>query len=126
MTATLALLITGMVTTGAWLGWFAAPTFACEIVLFFSLSNVGLYWLCTRGRGREATDFVKIYLGATVLRILFFGGFIFTVILMDRPEAPKNELFFLVSYFLFTIQEVGALFLKIDSEKALKRGQKDP
>jgi hypothetical protein len=115
MTGLVALAILAILIAGSDAGWFDDPSFSREILAFFSLSNVTLYWAVGRNLSDHPDDFVKVYLGATVLRILFFGGFILAVILLDRSGAAGNTLFFLVCYFLFTIMEVGALWLKIKS-----------
>lgn len=126
MTTTLALLIVAFVKGCSAVGWFDVPSFSTEIVVFLALSNVFLYWFTMRKMGEKSEDFVKIYLSTTVLRILFFGAFIFAVIFLDRPGAPKNALFFLICYFLFTAMEVWAIFHELRSQKALKSGQKNP
>lgn len=75
--------------------------------------------------GQRPEDFVKIYLGITVLRILFFGLFILAIIFIDQPGAHGNVLLFLISYFLFTTLEVSALFLKISAQKPTNRDRKE-
>ena len=116
----LGLLLAGCVRAGPWLEWFTRPSFSNEIIIFLTLSTTGLYGFVTRQRGLHPADFVKIYLGATVLRILFFGGFIFALIRLDASGAWKNATLFLVSYFLFTTLEVLILFKQINSQKPSK------
>lgn len=70
-----------------------------------------------RRLGVRPTDFVTIYLGTTVLRILLFGAFIFVVIRLDKAGAWRNATLFLVCYFLFTAVEVLTLFYQINSPK---------
>ena len=114
-----------VVTVGAEDGTFESPSYYREIISFVALSTVALYWFTTQKMGMEASNFVKIYLGATVLRILFFGGFIFTIIQLDPSGARGNASLFLVCYFLFTILEVVVLFREINSRKSSGSGQKD-
>lgn len=125
LTVLLAGLIAIIVITGSSKGLFVRPSFFGEIVIFFVFSNVALYSFTKRAVGGAPTDFIKIYLGATVLRILFFGAFIFLLIRLDRGGAFQNALFFLVNYFLFTALEVAILFREINYQKSQKRGQKD-
>lgn len=106
-------------------GYFDLPSFFKEIVIFLGISTIGLYRLITNRIGSNPSDFVKIYLGVTVLRILFFGGFIFVIIKLDPDGAIENTVLFLVCYFLFTILEVGVLFRKINARKSSQHGQKD-
>ncbi|CAN5195085.1 hypothetical protein BH09BAC3_BH09BAC3_02370 [soil metagenome] len=124
-TISLAGLITLTVLTGSDGRYFSRPTFFKEIIIFFIFSNLALYSVTKRTLIGSPADFIKIYLGATVLRILFFGAFIFVLIRLDRSGAFQNALFFLVNYFLFTVLEVLILFKEINSRNSQKRDQKD-
>jgi len=115
--ALLALFVIGVVYTGHHLNWFEAPAATREVVMFMFLAHVGLYVLINKLLGQRPEDFVKIYLGITVLRILFFGMFIFAVIFLNPAGAHSNVVVFLISYFLFTALEVTALFSKINGQK---------
>ncbi len=119
----LGLMILGFVTTASRFEWIARPSFANEIVGFLLISTIVLYRVVVRGLGLRPQDFVRIYLGTTVLRILFFGAFIFVVIRFDKVGAWRNATLFLVSYFLFTTLEILALFFRVNSPR--KGGQKD-
>ena len=125
MTVALALLIKGFMMSASLLGWFPPPSFSNVTIVFFGLSTVGLYRFVVSRLGLQPEDFVKIYLGATILRILFFGGFAFAVMRLDRPEARQNALFFLVCYFLFTALEVLNLFRQVNYQNPIRRDQKD-
>ena len=111
----LAFLILGIVLAGSGWTWFMRPSFFIEIIFFLALSTIALYWFTTRKINLQPDEFVKIYLGATVMRILFFGGFIFTVIMLDKFGAKENALLFLVCYFLFTALEVMVLYRQINA-----------
>ena len=113
----LGLAIFGFVTVAQEIQWFSRPSFSGTIIIFLGLTTIVLYRFTVRKLDYRPEDFVKIYLGTTVLRILFFGGFIFTLILLNPPEAHGNALLFLVSYFLFTALEVGVLFRQVNSKK---------
>ncbi len=113
----LAFLILGFVLAGSGRAWFTRPSFFIEIILFLALSTIALYWFTTRKINLQPDEFVKIYLGATVMRILFFGGFIFTVIMLDKLGAKENALLFLVCYFLFTALEVMVLYRQINARR---------
>ncbi len=115
----LALMILGFVMTTSKLGLIAPPSFAIEIVSFLLLSTTVLYMVIVRRLGVRPADFVIIYLGTTVLRILLFGAFIFVVIRLDKAGAWRNAALFLVCYFLFTAAEVLSLFFQVNS---LKKG----
>lgn len=106
-------------------GWFPRPTYSDEIILFLALAHLGLFGFVLRQLDARPEDFVKIYLGSTVLRIFFFGLFIFLVLRMDPVSGPSNALFFLVCYFLFTGLEVGALYPVVSKRNPAKQGQKE-
>ena len=104
-------------------GLIAPPSFTLEIVTFLLLSTIVVYMVIVRRLSVRPTDFVIIYLGTTVMRILLFGAFIFFVIRFDKAGAWRNATLFLVCYFLFTAAEVLTLFFQINSLK--KGNQKD-
>ena len=106
-------------------GWFPKPTYSDEIILFLALSHLGLFGFVLRQLDARPEDFVKIYLGSTVLRILFFGVFIFLVLRLDPVSGPANALFFLLCYFLFTGLEVAALYPIVSKREPAKQGQKE-
>lgn len=114
-----------MVYTGAGKGWFAQPSYSEEIILFLAFTHILLYNFIVRQLGQRPEDFVKIYMGSTVLRILFFGLFIFLVIRWDPPSRTSNALLFLVSYFLFTLLEVAALYVRVNARKPPSAGRKE-
>lgn len=107
---------------GNQLAWFSMPSYSSEILLFFTLINVGLFGFTSQKVQKHPDAFVGIYLGATVIRILFFGGFILVVIRLDTDGATKNALFFLICYCLYTPLEIGMLYRQI---KSAGKGQKD-
>ena len=119
-----ALLYAG-IAGGAGQGWFARPSYSDEIILFLGLAHLGLFAFVLRQLDSRPDDFVKVYLGSTVLRILFFGLFIFLVLRIDPASGPANALFFLLCYFLFTGLEVAALYPIVSERKPSQRGQKE-
>lgn len=114
-----------IVRTGVSSAWFMQPSFSNEIIALLAVSHLGLYWIITRQLGQRPEDFVKIYLGSTVLRILFFGLFIFVLIRIDPVSASRNAVLFLISYFLFTSLEVVALYVAVNGQKPTNTGQKE-
>lgn len=123
--SSLAIAILAVLSAGASFGWFVIPSFSRAIVLFLWLTHLIMYWMVVRQLKLRPADFVRVYLGLTVLRILFFGLFIFLVMRIDRLGAYPNALFFLVGYFLFTSLEVAALYRVVSRQKPLREGQKE-
>jgi drug/metabolite transporter (DMT)-like permease len=113
------------VQTGVSNVWFDQPSFTNEIIALLAISHVGLYSIITRQIGQRPENFVKIYLGSTVLRILFFGLFIFVLIRIDPVSASRNAVLFLITYFLFTSLEVVALYIAVNRQKPTNTGQKE-
>ncbi len=113
------------VQTGVSNSWFGQPSFTNEIIALLAISHVGMYSIITRQLGQRPEDFVKIYLGSTVLRILFFGLFIFVIIRIDPVSASRNAVLFLITYFLFTGLEVAALYVAVNGQKPTNTGQKE-
>lgn len=121
---TLSALVMGAVGWGVDAGWVDHPSFAWEIIIFLFVTHVAGYNFVVRQLDQRPEDFVKVYLGLTVIRILFFGIFIFVVIWIEPNAGSSNAVFFLVSYVLFTGLEVGALYRVVSSNDPTKRGQK--
>lgn len=109
---------------GARQEWFSMPSFFLEIIIFLTLSTLLLCWVISLKLKQHPEGFVKVYLGATVFRIIGFGGFIFLIIILDRSGARQNVVLFLGSYFLFTALEVAILLQQINSQKGAKGSQK--
>lgn len=121
----LALAAFSFIETGVALEWFHRPSYEREILIFLTVAHLVLYSVIRRQIIHRPEAFVKVYLGTTVLRILFFGIFVFMIIRLDPAASRQNALFFLISYFLFTGLEVAALYIKINGQKTPKLGQKE-
>ncbi len=121
----LAVALFGAVEAGVAQAWFYRPTFAQEILIFLTVTHLVLYSVIIRQINKRPENFVMVYLGSTVLRILFFGIFIFTILWLDPPGGSQNALLFLISYFLFTGLEVLALYLAVRGQKPTNLGQKE-
>ncbi len=125
LTILLALATFGSIETGVALEWFHRPSYEREILIFLTVAHLVLYSVISRQINQRPEAFVKVYLGTMVLRILFFGIFVFTIIRLDPEASRQNALFFLISYFLFTGLEVAALYININGQKAPNLGQKE-
>ena len=63
----------GSMEAGVAWGLFQRPSYEREILAFLIVAHVVLYSVITRQLNQRPQTFVKVYLGTTVLRILFFG-----------------------------------------------------
>jgi hypothetical protein len=107
----LTLLLAGGVLGARQLGWLTAlPSFFFEILVFVSLTTLVLYsYLYKMPSGKQ---FVQFYLLTMILRLLGYGAFAFVIIILDRPGAAENSLFFIVTYAAFMALETIFLYRK--------------
>ncbi len=101
-------------------GYFAIPTFALEIIVFLSLSTLGFYFYLLKKATHKPEDFTGAFLLTLVLRFLLFAGFMLVIILIDKPGAAHNAVFFMVAYVILTVVEVAFLYQKVMSAKPMK------
>jgi len=87
------------------------PSFFWEIQIFVISTTFFLFRYLYRV-ARE--QFVQLYLLTMVVKLLGYGGFAVFVILEDRANASLNVAFFLISYLVFTLLELGFLYPKIN------------
>jgi fumarate reductase subunit D len=107
----LTLLLAGGVMSARHLGWVTeVPSYFFEILVFVSLTTLVLYrYLHRVPSGKQ---FVQFYLLTTVLKLLGYGAFGFVIIILDRPGAAANTLFFIITYVAFTALETFFLYQK--------------
>jgi hypothetical protein len=107
----LTFLLAGSVLGARHLGWLAElPSYFFEILVFVSLTTLVLYsYLYKVPPGKQ---FVQYYLLTMILKLLGYGAFGFVIIILDRPGAASNSLFFIVTYVAFTALETIFLYQK--------------
>lgn len=103
------------VAGGTWLlhvnGNVAWPSFFTEtlILLIFSTALIFGYLY----RSDKPDFFVQLYLLSMVVKLVAYGAYMFVVILDDAPGAVANVVFFMATYFIFTVAEIAFLHRKI-------------
>lgn len=107
----LTLLLAGGVLGGRHLGWLTeVPSYFFEILVFVSLTTLVLFsYLHRVPAGKQ---FIQFYLLTTVLKLLGYGAFGFVIIVLDRPGAAANSIFFIITYVVFTALETFFLYRK--------------
>jgi hypothetical protein len=104
-------IIGGFVWYGTARGLFPWPSFFFETLLFLFFSStlifVSLY------KANRPFFFLQLYLLVITLKLLLYGAYNLIIILLDRAGAMANVLFFVVTYFIFTVLETGFLYRKI-------------
>lgn len=101
-------------------GYFPIPSFSNEIIGFLSLSTLGVYFYLIKKIANNPQDFTGAFLLTLVLRFLLFAGFMLVIILLDKPGATYNALFFMITYVMFTAAEVAFLYRKVMSSQSSK------
>ncbi|MEI9919564.1 MAG: hypothetical protein WDO14_12265 [Bacteroidota bacterium] len=84
------------------------------IVVFLVAITLGSYLLLRKKSGQ---DLMLGYLLSITSKIVLSCGFVIAFILLDRPNADYNAVFFLVGYVIFTAAEVIFLLLKSKPKK---------
>lgn len=107
----LTLLLAGSVLGARHVGWLTeVPSYFFEILVFVSLTTLVLYsYLHKIPSGKQ---FIQFYLLTTILKLLGYGAFGFVIIILDRPGAAANSLFFIITYVAFTALETFFLYRK--------------
>ena len=107
----LTLMLAGGVLGARHFGWMTdVPSYFFEILVFVSLTTLVLYsYLHKIPAGKQ---FVQFYLLTMILKLLGYGAFGFVIIMLDRPGAASNTLFFIITYLAFTALETFFLYRK--------------
>ncbi|HEX7015567.1 MAG TPA: hypothetical protein VF191_08640 [Cyclobacteriaceae bacterium] len=107
----LTLLLAGGVLGARHVGWLVqVPSYFFEILVFVSLTTLVLFsYLHKIPAGKQ---FVQFYLLTMILKLLGYGAFGFIIIILDRPGAAANTLFFIITYVAFTALETIFLYRK--------------
>ncbi|MEJ0034041.1 MAG: hypothetical protein WDO15_28580 [Bacteroidota bacterium] len=79
------------------------------IVAFLATITIGSYLLL---RKRSGQNLILAYLLSITAKIILSCIFVIVFILVDKPGADSNAVFFLIGYFIFTAAEVIFLLLK--------------
>lgn len=95
-----------------WISGF--PTLTTEILLFLLIGTLINFRYLDRITSPEL--FVRMYLFMMALKLLAFGAFVVTIILLDKAGAKENIAFFIITYLIFTGVEVGFLYRKIERQ----------
>lgn len=123
------MLVAGLLVAAVWLGvtrnWFERPGYFEAIIFFVGLATLITYGFTSRRVIEAPEDFIRIYMTATVVRILLFGAGVGLMVYLDTDGATANAIFFLVTYLLFTMLEVVILWQEVNSKKSPEEGQKD-
>jgi hypothetical protein len=98
----------------------APPSFLYPTPFFLMLTTVIIYRYLYNLK--KPDFFVQFYLATMAFKLLIYGGYVATIILLDEEQAYGNVLFFLAGYLIFTGLEVGFLYSRINSNRGPDEG----
>ncbi len=71
------------------------------------ISTLVIYYKLIRVKGGT---FVQLYLLSMAVKIVAYASFNFIMVLIDKPGANANVVFFLFAYSIFTLIEIAFLY----------------
>jgi hypothetical protein len=87
-----------------------------EILLFFALTTVLVYFVLHKITLADPTEFVRTFLMSVVLKIIISGVAIVILLKLDPAGANSNAVFYLGCYGAFTALEVVVLYKQKNEE----------
>lgn len=106
-----AALIAATVLLAASSGYFAKPTFFLKTLILLTFATGMIYVYLYKANKPEF--FLQLYLLTMVVKLLAYCAYNLVMILTDKAAATGNVVFFMATYFVFTILEVAFLYGKI-------------
>lgn len=79
------------------------------IIVFLAAITIASYVFV---RKKPPEKFTSVYLLSITIKIFLSCVFVIILILVDKPSANYNTVFFLIGYVIFTTAEVAFLLLK--------------
>ncbi|MCX8491075.1 MAG: hypothetical protein ORN54_08405 [Cyclobacteriaceae bacterium] len=93
-----------------------APTYWAEILLFFFVTTVLLYFVLHKITLIDPTEFVRTFLMSVVLKIILSGVAIVILLKLNLAGGNSNAVFYLSCYGAFTALEVVVLYIQKNKE----------
>lgn len=110
-----AVIIGGVVELALYQGLFPKPSFFVKTLIFLSAITIIIYVYLYRVN--KPDFFLQLYLLTMVFKLVAYCVYNYIMITRDRAGAINNVIFFMVTYFIFTILEIGFLHVKITGRK---------
>ncbi|MBR4136458.1 MAG: hypothetical protein IKU03_08655 [Bacteroidales bacterium] len=116
------IVVAGLAALFQWLApAYASPALPFIVLFFFVITLFTIFVVLRDDQGKDGQRFVSGYLLSRIIKLFSCLLFLFLYILINKEDAWKFGLAFIVIYFLFSIFEV--LLLKKESDDITKRGQ---
>ncbi len=87
----------------------ATPALPFIVLFFFAITLLTLYIVLRNNDGQEGKRFVSAYMLSRTIKTLSCLLFLFLYIFLNKEDAVKFAIAFMVIYFLFAIFEVVVL-----------------
>lgn len=104
----------GLIVAGVY--WFAVPqlpSFFYQTLALLLMGTGAIYFYLVDIKKEKPEYFVQLYIATLFVKILAYGAYMLFVVWDDKVQAGDNALFFMVTYFLFTIVEIAFLYRKV-------------
>jgi L-asparagine transporter-like permease len=88
---------------------YATPALPFIVLFFFAITLLTLYIVLRNNDGQEGKRFVSAYMLSRTIKILSCLLFLILYIFLNKEDAVKFAIAFMVIYFLFAIFEVVVL-----------------
>jgi hypothetical protein len=107
--------VAAFVLIGVERGYFEQPTFFVKTLVFLTFSTALIFAYLYKAD--KPGFFLQLYLLTMVVKLLAYCTFCLVMILNDKSSAIGNAVFFMSTYFVFTVIEIAFLFKKINGQK---------
>jgi hypothetical protein len=103
--------VMAIIVGGVYFGMPVKPTFYTETTIFLLLTTVIIFRYLYSQKNPQL--FTQLYLATMAFKLLVYGGFVLTIVLIDTHGAVPNVIYFLCVYTVLTGLEVGFLYHRI-------------
>ncbi len=116
------IVIAGLAALFQWLvPAYASPALPFIVLFFFVITLFTIFIVLRDDQGKDGQRFVSGYLLSRIVKLFSCLLFLFLYILINRQDAWKFGISFIILYFLFSIFEV--ILLRKESNDITKRSQ---
>lgn len=106
-------LVTSLLVAFYWYEVHTLPSYFYETLILLLIGTVGLYFYLVDIKKERSEFFVQLYIATLFAKILAYGAYVLFMVWDDKAQAGDNALFFMVTYFLFTVVEIIFLYVKV-------------
>lgn len=116
------IVVAGLAALFQWLvPAYASPALPFIVLFFFVITLFTIFIVLRDDQGKDGQRFVSGYMLSRIIKLFSCLIFLFLYIVINKQDAWKFAISFMVIYFLFSIFEV--VLLKQESDDISKRNQ---